>query len=70
MHSANLFISDNVPLGAGLSSSAAVEVAVPERALVGSTRVTVEDEGTVYVGVSIEQGRVELRTQREAFGYL
>jgi len=46
-----------------------VEVAVPERDLVGTTRVTVE-EGTVYVGASIEQGRVELRAQREAFGYL
>jgi len=45
-----------------------IEVDVPARQLIGSVRVEVE--GKTYVGVSIERGHLELRPQREAFGYL
>jgi hypothetical protein len=47
---------------------AIVEVDVPARRLTASARCEVEE--TTYVGVSIEHDRLELRTQREAFGYL
>ena len=45
-----------------------IEVDVPARQLIGS--VQVELEGETYVGVSIVDGCLELRAQREAFGYL
>jgi RNase P/RNase MRP subunit p29 len=52
-----------VPMG-----ETTVEVDVPGRQLIGTVQVAVE--GKTYIGVSIEKGRLELRSQREAFGYL
>jgi hypothetical protein len=45
-----------------------VEVLVPARNL--SETIAVDVEGKSYVGASIEDGRLSLRAQREAFGYL
>jgi len=47
---------------------AAVEVEVPARNLSESVKVAIE--ANTYVGVSIVDGHLELRAQREAFGYL
>jgi hypothetical protein len=47
---------------------ATVEVEVPARRLTATVRCAVDEK--MYVGVSIENDRLELRTQREAFGYL
>ena len=47
---------------------ATVEVEVPTQNLSATVRVAVE--GKTYVGASIEHGHLELRAQREAFGYL
>jgi RNase P/RNase MRP subunit p29 len=52
-----------VPMG-----ETTVEVDVPGRQLIGTVQVAVE--GKTYIGVSIENGRLELRSQREPFGYL
>jgi hypothetical protein len=50
------------------AGEARVDVEVPARQLTASARCVVDD--TMYVGVSIEHDHLELRTQREAFGYL
>jgi hypothetical protein len=47
---------------------AKVEVEVPDRRLTATVRCDVDEK--TYVGVSIEHDRLEMRTQREAFGYL
>jgi hypothetical protein len=45
-----------------------IEVDVPARQLTASVHVELAEK--TYVGVSIVDGRLELRPQREAFGYL
>jgi hypothetical protein len=56
-------IQIDVPEGA-----ARVTVQVPTRGLADS--VDVDVAGETYVGVSIEDHRLRLRQQRQAFGYL
>jgi hypothetical protein len=51
------------------AGAAEIHVDVPTRGLSASAQVKVEGM-TTYVGVSIEDGRLNLHQQREAFRYL
>jgi hypothetical protein len=50
------------------AGTAAVRVNVPTQSLSSSAQVEVV--GTTYVGVSVQDGRLNLKQQREPFGYL
>ncbi len=47
---------------------AIVTVELPDRGLVGETRV--EDEGTLHVGASVLDGEVRFRVSAQPFGYV